>query len=201
MLTITSKINKAIILSAQLHADKYRKGVEDKQVPYIVHPFSVALIVSRYTNDEDKIVAALLHDILEDVKKDEYDDEDFIRDFGQKIYHIVKEDSEDKDASITKAVQLKTWKERKAITIKELSRHCRESLIICCADKIHNLQSLIAGLKNYGSGYYRNFNAPEPKRDQYLWYFGGILKVMKKRLKNNIVSELDELYQEFNKIC
>lgn len=199
MLTLTPKINQAIILASQLHFDKNRKGTEDKPVPYIIHPFSVALIVARYTNDEDTIEAALLHDVLEDVRKEKYSDEDLIKDFGQKIYNIIKEDSENKDASITKEQELKTWKARKTETINNLKDHSQASLIVCAADKIHNLQSLINGLKKYGSGYYKNFNAPEPKRENYLWYFNGILKVLKAKLENKIVNELEEVCQEFSR--
>lgn len=197
MLTITPKINKAITLAAQLHFDKFRKGTEDKPIPYIVHPFSVAMITARYTQDEDTIVAALLHDVLEDVRKEKYSDKDLIGDFGQKIYNIIKEDSETKDASITREEELTTWVTRKTETISHLKGHTQASLIVCAADKIHNLQSLVAGLKKHGKGYYKNFNAPEPKRDQYIWYFGGILKELKANLKNPIVNELEEIYQEF----
>lgn len=200
MLTVTPKINQAIILASQLHFDKFRKGVEDKPIPYIVHPFSVAFIVAKYTNNEDTIIAALLHDVLEDVRKEKYSGEDLIRDFGRKIYNIIKEDSETKDAGITKKEELKTWVTRKTETINNLKGHSQASLIVCCADKIHNLQSLVAGLKKYGNSYYKNFNAPEPKREKYIWYFGGILKVLKKNLKNKIVDELEQVYQEFNVI-
>jgi (p)ppGpp synthase/HD superfamily hydrolase len=197
MFTITPKINQAIILASQLHFDKARKGTESKPIPYIVHPFSVALIVSKYTNDEDTIVAALLHDVLEDVKKEKYSDKDFIRDFGGKIYNIVKEDSENKDAGIIKEEELKTWVTRKTETINSLKNHSQESLIVCAADKIHNLQSMLDGLKKYGNGYFKNFNAPEPKKEKYIWYYGGILKVLKKKLKNNIVKEFEAVYREF----
>ncbi|MDZ7586118.1 MAG: HD domain-containing protein [Patescibacteria group bacterium] len=200
MLTITPKINQAIILASQLHFDKFRKGVEDKPVPYIVHPFSVAFITARYTNDEVTIVSALLHDVLEDVRKDKYSGKDLTRDFGQKIYNIIKEDSEAKDAGITKEKELKTWVARKTETINHLKDHSQASLIVCCADKIHNLQSLVAGLKKYGNGYYKNFNAPEPKRAKYLWYFDGILKELKQNLKNKIVDELEQVYQEFKAV-
>jgi len=198
MLTITPKINQAIILASQLHLDKFRKGVEDKPIPYIVHPFSVAFITARYTNDEDTIVAALLHDVLEDVKKEKYSDEDLIKDFGQKIYNIIREDSETKDANITKKEELATWVARKTETIKHLKGHSQASLIVCAADKINNLQSLVNGLKKYGNSYYKNFNAPEPKKEKYLWYFGGILKELKQNLNNKIVDELKEIYQRFN---
>jgi (p)ppGpp synthase/HD superfamily hydrolase len=197
MFTITPKINQAIILASQLHFDKARKGTEEKKVPYIIHPYSVAFMVAKYTSNEDTIVAALLHDVLEDVKKEKYSDKDLIKDFGRKVYNIIKEVSEAKHAGMTKEQELKTWMARKTETIDHLKNHSQASLLICAADKIHNLQSLVSGLKKYGDGYFKNFNAPEPKRENYQWYFGGILKVLQKKLEKGIVREFEEIYQDF----
>lgn len=61
---LTSKIEKAINFAAQKHLGQIRKG---DGLPYIVHPFGVAWILSGYSTDEDVIVAGLLHDVLEDV--------------------------------------------------------------------------------------------------------------------------------------
>ena len=49
----TSHIQKAINKAADLHRGQIRKG---DGLPYIVHPFSVALILSNYTDDEDIII-------------------------------------------------------------------------------------------------------------------------------------------------
>ena len=76
----TSHIQKAINKAADLHRGQIRKG---DGLPYIVHPFSVALILLKYTNDEDIIAAGLLHDVLEDVEGYEY--EDLKRNFTKKI--------------------------------------------------------------------------------------------------------------------
>lgn len=195
MLALTPKIHQAIVLASQLHFEKFRKGIEAKAVPYIVHPFSVAWILAKYTSDEDVIVAALLHDVLEDVPKEKYSGKDLRRDFGEKVYRIVKEVSEDKDASITKEEQLKTWTKRKTAYIKNLATNSEAALFVCCADKIHNLQAMVVGLNKYGEKYFKNFNAPAPKRDKYIWYYGEILKILKRRLKNKIVYELECLYK------
>jgi (p)ppGpp synthase/HD superfamily hydrolase len=52
-------------MACRLHLNQVRKA--DEGLPYISHPFSVAWILSSYTDDEDTIKAGLLHDILEDV--------------------------------------------------------------------------------------------------------------------------------------
>ena len=62
MITLTPKIQKAINTATTLHKDQKRKGGE---YPYAVHLFSVAWILKDYTEDEDVIVASLLHDVLE----------------------------------------------------------------------------------------------------------------------------------------
>jgi (p)ppGpp synthase/HD superfamily hydrolase len=56
-------INNALIIAAKIHKDQTRKGTD---IPYIVHPFEVALILQENGADEDMIAAGLLHDVLED---------------------------------------------------------------------------------------------------------------------------------------
>jgi len=48
---LTQKIQQAINLASRLHLGQVRKG--DSGLPYISHPFSVAWILSNYTEDED----------------------------------------------------------------------------------------------------------------------------------------------------
>ena len=64
-------------------------------LPYIVHLVGVSYIVGRATDDEDVIVAALLHDVLEDISPDRYSESDMRRDFGDRITDIVKTVSHD----------------------------------------------------------------------------------------------------------
>ena len=57
MAIFTGRIEGAIALALRAHEAQVRKG--DGQLPYIVHPVTVALILSRYTGDEDTIIAGL----------------------------------------------------------------------------------------------------------------------------------------------
>ncbi|MCB9810512.1 bifunctional (p)ppGpp synthetase/guanosine-3',5'-bis(diphosphate) 3'-pyrophosphohydrolase, partial [Candidatus Nomurabacteria bacterium] len=56
----TYKIEQAIKAASLLHQEQLRKG--DVPLPYATHLMSVMMIVRDYTNDEDTLVAALLHD-------------------------------------------------------------------------------------------------------------------------------------------
>ena len=56
-------IKKAAEFAAKAHEGAVRKG---STIPYIVHPYEAAVIVSGLTSDPEIIAAALLHDVMED---------------------------------------------------------------------------------------------------------------------------------------
>jgi (p)ppGpp synthase/HD superfamily hydrolase len=188
---LTQKIQQAINLASRLHLGQVRKG--DSGLPYISHPFSVAWILSNYTEDEDVIIGGLLHDVLEDVKGYYYDD--MVRDFGERVAQIVKGVSEDKDPNV-ESDERATWEERKSKYLAGLEHDSEESLMVCAADKIHNLQSMINAYKKKGDALWDNFNSPKEKK---LWLYQEILKFMKGRLNNPIVNELEEVYNQSEK--
>jgi len=185
---LTPKLQKAIIGASVLHADQKRKG---DGLPYIIHPFSVACILSNYTDDEDVIVAGLLHDTLEDVP--EYTKDDLIKDFGERICKIVQEVSEDKDPNDSEEKEKSSWQERKEKYIANLKNDSQEALLVSCADKIHNLRSMMDTYKTQGEEVWKNFNAP---KDKILWYYREVLGVMKDKLDNEIVKELEKVFAE-----
>lgn len=57
-------------------------------VPYIVHPREVAQICASHAMPMEVIIAAFLHDVLEDTAVDEAV---ILREFGEKVTHIVKQ--------------------------------------------------------------------------------------------------------------
>lgn len=189
---LTALIQKAINKASVLHVGQKRKQAG---LPYIVHPFSVAFILAGYTDDEEIIAAGLLHDALEDVPGYGYTDME--REFGHRIAGIVKEVSEDKDPSESKEVEKATWAERKGKYLAHLKRASREAMMVCAADKIHNLTSLIDGYRDGGEKFLNRFNAPLEKK---LQYYGAVLEVLKERLYNEIVRELGEKYAEACKV-
>jgi len=180
---LTPLIQKALRKASELHLGQCRKGSE---LPYIIHPVSVAIILSNYTNDEKIIAAGLLHDVLEDVPN--YCFADLKRDFGIKVANLVKEVTEDKMA---------TWQTRKEKYIDHLKSASREALLIAAADKIHNLRSHADDHRAIGKEMWKKFNASPEKN---LWFYGEVIKVLKKRLKGNIVKELESAYREAKRV-
>ncbi|NOY61323.1 MAG: HD domain-containing protein, partial [Calditrichaeota bacterium] len=57
------EMEKAIIFAARAHHNQFRKRGD---IPYITHPFTVALILQKQGYSRDVVIAGLLHDTVED---------------------------------------------------------------------------------------------------------------------------------------
>ncbi len=171
-LTWTPTVDRALTVAARCHAGQTRKV---DQTPYIAHPVAVAVIVSDFTTDEDVVVAALLHDVLEDVPPSVYSAADMTAEFGERVTGLVRGVSEDKTAGH----QTPPWRVRKEGYLAQLADGSPECLLISAADKIHNLRSMVAAHGRLGDGMWEAFNAgPEEK----LWFYGAIADAVSRRL-------------------
>lgn len=106
--------------------------------PYISHLYSVMYLLSKTTDDEDVLIAGLLHDSLEDVPL--YTKEKLIEEFGERVGAIVSGVTEPLDANKEMDDQ-KPWLERKEVYLLALTNGPKESALVSLSDKIHNLMS------------------------------------------------------------
>ena len=76
------------LLNAVSYAERAHRGQTRKYTgePYIVHPLEVAQIVSTAYNIEDMMVAALLHDVVEDTR---FTLTDIDKAFGNEVSFMV----------------------------------------------------------------------------------------------------------------
>lgn len=151
-----NRIHDAIIFAAVKHQNQKRKGTD---IPYIVHPMEVMQILTAENCGEDVIVAGILHDTLEDT---DTKPEEIEREFGKHILEIVRTESEDKS---------KSWKERKQHTINCLKNDSLETKLVCCADKLSNIRSMLADLQAVGDELWKRFNAP---KKELAWYYRSV---------------------------
>ena len=79
------RIEQAIRAASVLHKNQLRKG--SMPFPYITHLVATAFTLMDYTDDEDVIIAALLHDTLEDT---DYTIDELQEDFGGKVRELVE---------------------------------------------------------------------------------------------------------------
>lgn len=125
------QIFKALQYASIKHKGQIRKGRD--RAAYINHPIAVAntIINVGKIEDENTIIAALLHDVIEDTDTTE---QDISEAFNSEIAQIVLEVSDDKHLSI---------EERKALQIKNAPHLSDEAKIIRVADKICNIRDVI----------------------------------------------------------
>ncbi|WP_295054078.1 RelA/SpoT family protein [Sulfuricurvum sp.] len=79
----SNAIQNALTFSQQAHHNQFRKSGE----AYIVHPVLVASIVANMTGDEAMVIAALLHDVVEDTH---ITIDEISRDYGDDVAHLVE---------------------------------------------------------------------------------------------------------------
>lgn len=171
-LTWSPTIDRALAVAALCHAGQTRK---DGPTPYIAHPVAVAMIVSDFTEDQDVMAAALLHDVLEDVPPSVYSAGDMVAEFGERVTEMVRGVSEAKTAG----EETPPWRVRKEGYLAQLADDSPECLLISAADKIHNLRSMVATHDERGAEMWGLFNAgPE----ELLWFYSSIADTIAERL-------------------
>ena len=121
---------RAADAAARWHVDQRRKGAA--QEPYVGHVLEVAMLVAEATDgaDPNLIVAALLHDTIEDQG---VTPEEIAARFNDDVAALVVEVTDDK--MLPKA-------ERKWLQIKHAPKLTPRGKILKLADKISNLRSL-----------------------------------------------------------
>jgi guanosine-3',5'-bis(diphosphate) 3'-pyrophosphohydrolase len=119
----------AATFAAERHRDQRRKGKHAS--PYINHPLALAsLLAAQGERDPTLLMAALLHDTVEDTATSF---EDIERAFGTEVADIVREVTDDK--TLPKA-------ERKRLQIEHAARLSRRAKLVKLADKICNLHDM-----------------------------------------------------------
>ena len=125
-------INRAFFLAKEAHKGVRRRSGE----PYIIHPIEVALIAVREIGlGKKSVVAALLHDVVEDT---EYTVEDIERIFSPKIASMV--DGLTKMAGVFNADSTEQAEYFRKVLLT-LSDDVRV-IIIKIADRLHNMRTL-----------------------------------------------------------
>ena len=126
------KVKEAYRFSDEMHLGQMRKSGE----PYISHPIAVAEICADWKLDAQAIMAALLHDVMEDqdVKKEE-----LIERFGAPVAALV--DGLSKLEKIELQSQIEAQAENFRKMLLAMARDVRV-ILIKLADRLHNMSTL-----------------------------------------------------------
>lgn len=126
------KIEKAFLFGKSAHEGQFRKSGES----YFNHPIATALIIIKLGMDSDSVVAALLHDVVEDT---EITVETVEKEFGHDVATLVE--------ALTKLNNLPyvTREEAQAENIRKMLLAMSEDtrvIIIKLADRLHNMRTI-----------------------------------------------------------
>ncbi|MDF2776008.1 MAG: hypothetical protein K0S86_5509 [Geminicoccaceae bacterium] len=140
----SDRINHAFAFAAKHHDREVRRGT---RLPYLTQPANVAVILTRYGQDEQTVVSGILHDVIEDCVRDGY-----TRDtLGQRIGDKFGQDVLDTVLAVTErqvdeeGIELSS-EERKDDYLARLAAASDRARWVCAADKIHNGSTILADL-------------------------------------------------------
>ena len=137
------KLQNALDFAIQAHKGQFRKSGEE----YVIHPILVASITTFFSDNEDMVIAALLHDVVEDT---DYEFRDIFLKFGANVAHLVEGltkitdirshsllPSSNIDERLTKSAL--TFRNMLISSIKDI-----RVLVIKLCDRLHNMLTLSA---------------------------------------------------------
>ena len=125
------RIAQAFDFACRKHATQRRKG--ESEEPYVNHLAEVAKLVAESSGGEDVnlVIAALLHDTIEDQKVER---QEIAARFGEDVAALVVEVTDDKEN--------KSKAERKRLQVEHAAHISKRAKILKIADKTSNLHSI-----------------------------------------------------------
>jgi (p)ppGpp synthase/HD superfamily hydrolase len=173
-----SVVERAAKIALLAHNGQTRKGDGS---PYIIHPLMVAMKLNQYGFDDKIVAAALVHDVLEDT---DFSEKDLRLELGDEIVEIVKAVTNDDSLS---------WEEKKKKYIETVRNGGVEAKAVALADKIHNLESLLAAYEEQGSKLWEKFNRG---KEQKIWFETEVLKMLQETWDHPMIKEYEELIEK-----
>ena len=171
-------IEKATRLATKAHEGQVRK---EGGVPYITHPFGVALILTRYDFPDAVIAAGLTHDVLEDTKVTE-----------SELREALGDEVTDMVCAVTNDDSL-SWKDKRVKYIETVRQASEGAKAVAVADKIHNAISLLANHAERGTEIWTRFNA---SKEDKIWFEQSMLVMLQETWQHPLVDEYAKLVEQ-----
>jgi len=184
---LTARFEEAFILANQLHIHQTRKG---SNTPYIAHLMSVAALVLEAGCEEDIVIAALLHDAVED-QGGLNTLEEIRQQFGERVADIVD------SCSDAYTIPKPPWRTRKETYLAHLPEASSEARLVSVADKLHNARSILRDLQTNGNCTWEKFKG---RKEGTLWYYRSLVVIFQQLEDNFMVDELTRVVQKIEHI-
>ncbi|MGQ8820939.1 RelA/SpoT family protein [Bibersteinia trehalosi] len=125
-------IKRAFLMAKDGHTGQFRSSGE----PYITHPVAVACIIAEMELDHEAVMAALLHDVIEDTP---YTEEQIAAEFGTNVAEIVQ------GVSKLDKLKFRTRQEAQVENFRKMILAMTKDIrvvLIKLADRTHNMRTL-----------------------------------------------------------
>jgi (p)ppGpp synthase/HD superfamily hydrolase len=153
----------------------------------MTHLVAVTMILRDYTSDENTLVAALLHDTLEDT---DYTAGEMRDDFGPEVTAIVQtltEPTYDGERKLS-------WLETKKRYATQIRKGPIEAVMIAAADKAHNFRNAIDEYHDEHNRFMQDFGKNLIERHEA---YQDIANAINNRLKDGIVHEFNHTFEAY----
>ena len=177
---LSGRFVEALGYAARIHARQLRKG---KDRPYVGHLLSVASIVIEHGGDEVAVIAALLHDAVED-QGGLPRLREIRRKFGARVAAIVD------GCTDSHETPKPPWRARKAGYISRIRNESAEIRLVSAADKLSNARELLADHRLEGDSVFERFHG---RKDGTLWYYRALVTEFRAAGSTPLVEELDRV--------
>jgi len=125
-------VSRAYECAKSAHEGQFRRSGE----PYIIHPLAVAKILAGLHMDHETLMAAMLHDVIEDTNTTK---EDLAAEFGGPVSELV-----DGVSKLTQ-IEFKTKAEAQASNFQKMALAMAKDIrviLVKLADRLHNMRTL-----------------------------------------------------------
>lgn len=148
----TPFIQKAIRFATKTHEVYQKQRRKGQDIPYIVHPLTVALILANSGAPEDVIAAGILHDTIEDsIDRKKVTYEMLQTRFGTTVADIVE--------GVTEKDKTLPWIERKREALDHIRTMEAPTLWVKSADTISNTTDLLTDYRDRKDEAFAHFHA------------------------------------------
>lgn len=182
------RFREALDYAARIHAGQQRRGAG---APYISHLLTVAALVMEDGGSEDEVIAALLHDAIEDQGGQARRD-DILARFGEDVTRIVE------GCTDSWETPKPPWRRRKERFIRSLHEADHHILRVASADKLHNARSILADLRRSGHATWGRFTGG---KEGTLWYYRALHDILSRRAPGFMVEELGRVVTQIEEIA
>ena len=181
----TELLDRAIVFAVRAHAGTERRG---KGFPYIVHPMEAMEIVATMTPDQELLVAAALHDTVEDT---DVTVEQIRAEFGERIASLVAAES---DAFVEGVSDEDSWHDRKKAAIERLAKAPHDAKIVALGDKLSNMRAIARDYAVQGNALWNLFHAKDPK--DHAWHYRGLADSLRELQDTFAFREFEDLINQ-----